>query len=107
MTKQMTKQELATALEKAIAAHESDDAPGTWSAYDGDGYVQLIWTCNESDVPEEMYGDEPWSQWGGDKIMEAAGVPQQDDSGVDSYTDKYGDAVVAQWVQWDMSDGAA
>ncbi len=98
----MTKTELVKALESAISAYNAD-VPGTWAVNTGNDYVQLVWTCDAADTPE-MYGDEPWAQWGGNWIIEAAVAPQQDDSGCDGYTDKHGDEVVSQWVHWNVEE---
>ena len=95
----MTKTELTAALETAI--DKTQCAIGAWSVNSGDEYVQLVWTCDADDAPE-MYGDEPWSHWGGKEIIEAACATQFDESGIDGYVDKYGDKVVAQWVQWSI-----
>lgn len=65
--------------------------------------VQLVWSCEAADVPE-MSGDEPWTKWGGNAIIEASGARQPDDSGSEGYTDKYGDEIVSQWVQWSFPD---
>ena len=92
-----TMNEIITALESAIA--ETPSAVGEWSVNAGKDYVQLVWTCDERDAPE-MYGDEPWNDWGGNAILAAAGVRQFDDSGADRYTDRFRDLLVAQWVQW-------
>lgn len=89
----------AKSLESAIASGNSN-APGSWSVNSGDGYVQLVWTCDKEDVPE-MYGDEPWSEWGGNEIIAASGLGAPDDSGGDSYRDKY-ESVISQWVQWNL-----
>lgn len=89
-----------TELETAIAA-TATSGPGTWSVNSGEGYVMLVWTADEAETGE-MYGDEPWSEWGGNAIIEAAGLQQFDDSGIDGYTDRYGDPVVSQWVQWNV-----
>ena len=87
----------STALESAIAATQC--AVGEWWVNVGGGYVELVWTCDKSNAPE-MYGDEPWSEWGGNAIIAASGARTPDDSGADCYTDRYGDSLVAQWVQW-------
>lgn len=98
----MSNTALVKAIETAIEAHfASADFPGEWSVNFGDDYVQLVWTCDVAEVPE-MYGDEPWSEWGGNAIIAAAGLPRFDDSGIDSCTDRYGDTVVSQWVQWNV-----
>ena len=100
--KTMTKTDLVKAIETAIEAHfASADFPGEWSVKLGDDHVQLVWTCDVSEVPE-MYGDEPWSEWGGNDIIEASGLHPFDDSGIDGCTDRYGDSVVSQWVQWNV-----
>lgn len=94
---------LITALESAISGSGHPGVPGTWSVNSGDGYVQLVWSCEAADVPE-MSGDEPWTKWGGNAIIEASGARQPDDSGSEGYTDKYGDEIVSQWVQWSFPD---
>lgn len=98
----MTRTEIVKTLEAAIEAHTAD-VLGVWSVNSGDDYVQLVWTCDAADAPE-MSGDEPWAQWGGNLIIEASGARQFDDSGCDSYTDKFGDDVVSQWVQWSVEE---
>ena len=57
---------------------------------------------DESDTGEMSVGDEPWSEFGGNAIIAASGLPEFDDSGCDSYRDQYGDDVVTQWVQWNI-----
>lgn len=75
---------------------------GRWSLDDDDDRTQLLWIADLSDCPDDMYGDEPWEQWGGNNILEKLG---QDIStlkaGIDGYVDQYGDDVVCHWVQWD------
>lgn len=98
----MEKAQIQTALESAIAKHANADFPGAWKVEAGDGYVMLVWSCNEDKAPE-MWGDEPWSEWGGDAMVKYAGIGEPDDSGCDGYQDKYGDQVVSQWVQWNIT----
>ena len=95
--------QMQAALEAAIAKHANADLPGAWKVNAGEDYIQLVWSCDEDEAPE-MYGDEPWSQWGGDAILEAAGLGELDDSGYDGYQNKYGDQVIEQWVQWNVAD---
>ena len=88
------------ALQDAIKSTAANStSPGLWSVESGGDYVMLVWAC-DADAAPEMYGDEPWSEWGGNEIIAAAGMPEFDDSGCDGYTDKYGTEVVSQWVQW-------
>lgn len=96
----MTKTNLVTALVAAISA-TATSGPGEWAVFRGEDYVQLVWTADEAETGE-MYGDEPLSEWGGNAIIKASGLPEFDDSGIDSYTDRYGDPVVSQWVQWNV-----
>ena len=95
--------QMQQAIEAAIAKYENAEFPGSWKVNSGEGYIQLVWSCDESDLPE-MRGDEPWSDWGGDAILETAGIGDHDKSGCDEYQDKYGDQVVEQWAQWSVSD---
>ena len=62
--------------------------------------LTLQWVCDKDKIPEEMYGDEPWRDWGGDAIIAAAGLPDSFDTGGDQYQDRYGDLVVSSWVTW-------
>ena len=95
--------QMQQALEAAIAKHENAEFPGAWKVHSGEGYIQLVWSCDEDEAPE-MYGDEPWAQWGGDSILEAAGVGDYHDSGADAYQDKFGEDVIEQWVQWNIAN---
>jgi hypothetical protein len=101
----MSKTALVKAIETAIEAHcASDDFPGEWSVNVDEDYVQLVWTCDMEEVPGMYYGDEPWSEWGGNTIIAAAGLPRFDYSGVGGYTkSRYGFPVVSQWVQWNVA----
>ena len=95
----MTKQEMIAAL--TAATDKATPEVGTWLIRSGNGYVQLVWTCDEGDDgASDMYGDEPWSKWGGNEIVESAAMPSPDDSGCDGYTDEYGDAMICQWSEW-------
>lgn len=99
--------QMQAALEAAIAKHANAEFPGAWKVEAGDGYVMLVWSCDEDEAPE-MYGDEPWTIAGGTAIMDemisSASLWQCDDSGCDKYVDSHGDQVISQWVQWNVSD---
>ena len=87
-------------LEAAIAAVDTSSLPGIWTAEArDDGDAMLIWTC-AADKVLYMQGDEPWSKWGGNAIIKAAGIGDYNDhkSGTDAYQDRFGDSVVTQWV---------
>lgn len=99
----MKADQMLQALENTIAKNPSGGYPGSWKVSCGDDYVQLVWSCGQDETPE-MYGDEPWAQWGGNDILESAGIGDYDDSGCDGYQDKFGDHMVEQWVQWDLED---
>ena len=93
------------ALEAAIKHHKSisEGMPGSWSVETSDGSVMLVWSCDADDeATADMDGDEPWSAWGGNTIIEDAGMGDFDESGTDSYRDQYGDEMVSQWVEWRM-----
>jgi hypothetical protein len=49
-----------------------------------------------------MYGDEPWSEWGGNEIVAASGLGNYKDSGIEVYTDKYDEPVVSHFVEWEL-----
>ena len=95
-----TRSKMLAALEAAV--DQTMPAVGKWSINSGDEYVQLVWTGDKGTATDEMFGDEPWAEWGGNAIIAAASLPDPDDSGVDGYTDKYGDDVVVQWAQWSV-----
>lgn len=97
----MNKTEIVAALEAAIAA--TPCPVGTWSVSAGEDYVQLVWTCDATETGE-MYGDEPWSEWGGNAIISAAGLPGHDESGCDGYVDQYGYDTVSQWAKWNVEE---
>ena len=93
------------ALEAAIKHHEAiaEGLPGSWSVETGGDSVILVWSADDNDdAVANMYGDEPWSEWGGAAIIEDAGLREPDDSGGDSYHDHHGDNIVWQWVEWRM-----
>lgn len=91
------KTETIAAIEDAIASVKCET--GAWSVSAWTGYVTLEWKCDENSTGE-MYGDEPWSEWGGNAIIAASGIGEPDCSGCDAYKDKFGEKVVSQWVQW-------
>ena len=101
-----TKAEQAeAALESAIKHHESisDGLPGSWSVETGGDSVILVWSADDNDdAVANMYGDEPWSEWGGAAIITDAGLREPDDSGGESYHDQHGDSIVSQWVEWNL-----
>lgn len=97
----MEMKKIAESLEAAIEVTPCEI--GAWSVYTGEDYVQLLWKCDQDELPE-MYGDEPWVKWGGDEILKTAGVPDLDDSGIEGYQDKFGDQVVSHWAQWNVKE---
>lgn len=98
-----TRSQILAALEAAV--DQITPAVGKWVIRSGTDYVQLVWTCDK-DATDEMFGDEPWSEWGGNAIIAAASLPDPDDSGTDTYTDKFGEDVVTQWAQRDVCEDA-
>lgn len=70
---------------------------GSWhiEARDDDR-LMLVWEI-EADEAADLGDDYPWKIAGGDALIESSGL-RQIDAGSDSYTDKYGDAMVSQWV---------
>ena len=93
------------ALEAAIKHHEAiaEGMPGSWSVETGGDSVILVWSADDNDdAVANMYGDEPWSEWGGAAIIEDAGLREPDDSGGESYHDQHGDSIVSQWVEWNL-----
>lgn len=97
-------QRLRAAVEAFTAARP--DAPGAWTVEDRDGGVMLVWrAAAQDDALGDMYGDEPWKRWGGEEIAARAGLTLDNaKSGVDSYVDRWGEEVLAQWVLWDDDD---
>jgi hypothetical protein len=104
-TNQTQAEQAEAAIEAAIKHHEiiSEGMPGSWSIETSEGGIMLVWSCEATDEATfDMCGDEPWSAWGGNAIIEDAGMPDFDDSGCYSYHDKYGDKIVSQWVEWKL-----
>lgn len=97
----MTKIELEAALEAAIKSYGSP-LYGEWSVWTDEDTVALEWICKIEETPdtEGQRGDEPWTDWGGDEIIEMAGADTFFNSGIDSYQDKFGNNNVTQWVSW-------
>lgn len=99
----MTKIELEAALEEAIKSYGSP-LYGEWSVWTDEETVALQWTCEleETPDPEGQNGDEPWTDWGGNSIIEMAGADDFLESGIDSYQDNFGNTKVTQWVSWEF-----
>ena len=95
------KSEITADLDRAIASVKCET--GAWSVSDGSDSVALEWICDEG-ATGEMRGDEPWSEWGGNSIINAAGIGEPDCSGCDAYKDRFGNEVVSQWVQWNFDE---
>ena len=83
-------------LEDAIMNCPVDCGPVSWRVENHGNKVLLIGQYDNNDHTAEMT-DEPWREFGGDAILIAAGL-EQDNAGVDQCCDKYGDDVIAQWV---------
>lgn len=86
--------EVARKLESAIAAYDGDTGPVIWTVSErGEDSASLVATYSEDIVLE----DEPWTQFGGDAILQAAGFDSWD-SGMDNYQDRHGTKLVCQWA---------
>lgn len=95
-------------LEAAISAYQGDTGPVTWRAEDHGGDVLLVGTYDadtrtDTDDKELYLTDEVWKLYGGDAILESAGL-EMSDSGMDAYQDTWGDNVVSQWVSIDCTE---
>lgn len=100
----MDRQDVILTLEAAVNAYKKD-TPGSWRVYDSNTCVQLAWDCEQDDPNiSGMRGGEPWELWGGNEIITIAGMPEPNNSGVDGFPDKYGDAMICEWVQWNFED---
>ena len=77
-------------LTDAIEATKDGQSVGSWSVQTDRDSAMLVWSQPEN--CGEMYGDEPWSDWGGNEIIESANAGKFDDSGIDDNGD--------QWVLW-------
>jgi len=80
---------------KAAVADAAAPPVGAWRVEAEGDDLYLIWECAEADWPEDAYGDEPWTVWGGDAIIEAAGIGRPEDTGIDSYGGS-----VTHWASW-------
>ena len=105
MDNQRIKEKLTAALadfEKAGRSH-----PGEWKVQeDEDGSrVFLVWSISDYEWKEmaeqdALYGDEPWTAWGGERIC--SGLPEPDESGVESIMVCDGEEI-QQWAAWHVS----
>lgn len=68
---------------KAAVEDAATPPVGEWRVEDKGDDIYLIWECAEADWPEDAYGDEPWTDWGGDAIIAAAGIGEHDDAWTD------------------------
>ncbi len=86
-------------LNAAIAQFASESGPVTFTAQEYDDTLMLSATYSASTTNAEgaALDDEPWTQFGGHKIIDALGWRDQN-AGMDRYTDKHGDEMIAQWV---------
>lgn len=94
--------EMQYALESAIKNHEALAILGNFHAtLNGDmDQIFLTWEINSEEWPEDWCSDEPFSKEGGNQIIKESLLGEPDDSGIDSFIDKYGDDVIQHWVMW-------
>lgn len=86
--------EVARKLESAIAAYDGDTGPVIWTVNEwGEDSASLVATYSEDIVLE----DEPWTQFGGNAMLQAAGVDRWY-GGMDNYQDRHGTKLVCQWA---------
>lgn len=86
-------------LQAAIESFKAESGPVTFTAEDNGDTLTLTATYQEAGPLDEAMTDEPWTQFGGYKILEHAGYDIGcGNAGMDSYTDKYDDPMVGQWV---------
>jgi len=83
-----------TDLEVAVADAATPPV-GAWRVEAEGDDLYLIWECAEADWPEDASGDEPWTEWGGDAIIKASFIGEQDDAG--SYSR---DGLITHWACW-------
>ncbi|WP_374257632.1 hypothetical protein [Aquabacterium sp.] len=103
-------------IRQAITAHaaEHHHIPGRWVADELGDRVLLSWEGEAEDqrvagmaeIPpigcEPVPKDSPWTQWGGNEIIKAAGMPEPQYRGQGGYKLPFDDLViVTQSVGWD------
>jgi hypothetical protein len=90
------------ALKDAITEFESIAGPVTFSVTESDDVFTLNATYSLKASPDSApLDDEPWTQFGGYKIMERAGIDSVcGNAGMDRYEDKHGDQMFVQWVSF-------
>ena len=85
-------------LQAAIDEFASESGPVTFTVKDYDDTLMLVATYSLEDSPDDQpFDDEPWTKFGGHKIIDRFGG-RNGNAGIDRYTDKYGDEMLAQWV---------
>jgi hypothetical protein len=90
------------ALKDAITEFESIAGPVTFSVTESDDVFTLNATYSLEASPDSApLDDEPWTKFGGYKIMERAGIDSGcGNAGMDRYEDKHGDEMFVQWVSF-------
>ena len=102
----MKNKELKKRLEAAIAewdARKPPTAKGQWKALEclAGGYLYLIWEIPTSEWENPEDSDLPWSDWGGNEILES--MPQYDYFNLRLFTRK-GQSITAQVVAWELEE---
>jgi len=85
---------ISTDLKTAVADAAAPPV-GAWRVETEGDDIYLIWECKEADWPEDAYGDEPWTVWGGDEIIKDSFIGEQDDAGSSSE-----DGLITHWACW-------
>jgi hypothetical protein len=96
----MSNEQIVARLQRAITEWPGRSGPVTWTVEDHGNKVLLVGTYDadtETDDGKPLT-DEPWKIYGGDAILEAAGL-EWHGSGIYAYQDRWGDPVVAQCVE--------
>ena len=103
----MKNKQLRETLKAAIAAwaaRKPADAKGEWlqmEDVDGGGYLYLVWEIPTSEWENPEDGDLPWSDWGGNEILES--MPGYDGFGLDLFM-KDGQSITSQSVAWELEE---
>ncbi len=88
MTMPSLSAEKVETLVAAVAAVEC--LVGTWRLLEDEDMVWLAWAADIDELPGGVCFDAPWADWGGDRILELAGVCKPDPMPGNAWVDSGG-----------------
>lgn len=88
-------------LQAAIEEFKDIAGPVEFTAKEYDETLCLFVTYSLEDSPDDKpFNEEPWTQFGGHKIIDRFGGRCDGNSGFDRHTDKHGNVWLSQWASF-------